>query len=327
MLAEKKFYLCLLSLLFCVFSPVTSSIAIGEKKHYGKDIIEKLAGDPVWLKLLHFKNDRSEILTEDFFLSPAGRYDPKAELIATIKAFSEPPSSAKKSTPRCQFPARYFWLSQKILLPNYTLHDPQCKSFEKWSLLHDVKSVSLFLVSGYLGNPASVFGHSFLRLNTYSQDDQSGLFDLSINYGALVPENEPTLHYVIRGISGGYEAGFSDKYFYTHDLVYSRTEFRDIWEYELSLSEYQRTLLILHIWEILGKKFNYYFLSKNCAFRLAELLEIVIKEPLLERADVWYVPAETFFRLEEIDKSINSKGLIKSIRYHPSRQRELAEFK
>ena len=312
---------------FCIVLGATNAIAY-EEQQLEETTIENLANDPTWIKLLHFdkKNNRSEILTEEFFLSPVGRYDPKAELIATINAYSDPWSGKENIHPRCKFPARYFWLSQKISLPNYNLHDPQCESLENWSLLADVKSISLFLVSGYLGNPASVFGHSFLKLNTSSDDDQAGLFDLSISYGALVPENEPTLRYIVRGITGGYQAGFSDKYFYTHDLVYSRTEFRDIWEYELRLSDYQRTLLILHIWEVIGKKFNYYFLDQNCAFRLAELLEMVIKEPLLENAKIWYVPVETFFRIEEIDKIRQQEGkpgLIKSMRFHPSRQRKL----
>ncbi|MBM9520726.1 DUF4105 domain-containing protein [Desulforhopalus vacuolatus] len=324
-MSTNKLYPCFLLFFFYTVLTGSNHAIAYEGRDLNEDVIENLANDPTWLKLLHFKRNRSKILTEDFFLSPAGRYDPKAELVATIHAYSESDPHKKDISPRCKFPARYFWLSQKISLPNYKLHEPQCESFEKWSLLNDVKSMSLFLVSGYFGNPASVFGHSFLKLNTYSRDDKDGLFDLSINYGALVPENEPTLQYVVRGITGGYQAGFSDKYFYTHDLVYSRTEFRDIWEYELLLSDYQRNLLILHIWEVLGRKFDYYFLDENCAFRLAELLEIIIEEPFLDQAKKWYIPVETFFRLEEIDKNRRAKGdqgLIKLVCFHPSSQRE-----
>ncbi|MFH1318958.1 MAG: DUF4105 domain-containing protein, partial [Candidatus Omnitrophota bacterium] len=232
------------------------------------DIAERygLANHPTWLKLLHYErgSKQSVVLTESFFLSPNGRSDPKAELIAIINAYFTPWGDNSDEHARCRFPARYYWLSQQLPLPNYNLREANCRSLEKWALLDSVKSVSMLLVSGYLGNPASTFGHGFLKLNTDSIDDQVGLFDLTLNYGALVPENENTLFYIIRGLSGGYEAGFSDKYFYTQDLVYSHTEFRDIWDYKLELTDYERTLLILHIWEIVGSKFTYYFLDKNC---------------------------------------------------------------
>ena len=48
---------------------------------------EELARHPVWLKLLHFdtKRNTSEILSDDFFLSPQGHHDPQAELLATSR--------------------------------------------------------------------------------------------------------------------------------------------------------------------------------------------------------------------------------------------------
>ncbi|MDX1763926.1 MAG: DUF4105 domain-containing protein, partial [bacterium] len=176
------------------------------------------------------------------------------------------------------------------------------------------------------GNPASTFGHALLKLNTDSTDDESGLFDLVLNYGAVVPENEATSTYVLRGLFGGYEAGFSDKYFYTQDLVYTRTEFRDIWDYKLNLSDDQRILLVFHIWEIIGKKFTYYFLDKNCAYRLAELIELATDEELLDHAHLWYIPVEMFHRLKAVDKvrrESGDAGLIQSVRFIPSSQRVL----
>ncbi len=287
-----------------------------------------LASHPTWRKLLHFSGTRnhSEIKSDSFFLSPDGKRDPKAELEATIRAYFQEEGENKDEHPRCRFPARYYWLSQHLALPGYSLENLDCGNFRKWALLKEVKSVSLYLVSGYFGNPASTFGHSLLKLNTESQDDQLGLFDLTINYGALVPENENTAIYVIRGLTGGYEAGFSDQYFYTQDQVYTRTEFRDIWDFELELDEAQRTLLLLHLWEIIGKKFTYYFLKENCAYRLAELLELVVDEKLLKNARAWYIPVEMFNRLQDIDearKAKNETGIIRSISPLPSSRRLL----
>lgn len=286
-----------------------------------------LANHPIWLKLLHYERNgiHSEVLTDNFFLSPNGKSNPNDELTATLTAYFAPWNENTNEHVRCMFPARYYWLSQYLPLPDYNFIDTKCQRLADWALFDSVQSVSLLLVSGYFGNPASTFGHALIKLNTDSIDDQAGLFDLTLNYGALVPENENTLFYVARGLFGGYEAGFSDKYFYTEDLVYSRTEFRDIWDYRLVLSDYEQTLLILHIWEIIGKKFKYYFLDKNCVYRLAELLELVIEEKLLDNARLWYVPVELFHRFNDIDKSRQKSGtkLIHSVRFIPSRQRIL----
>ena len=289
---------------------------------------EELAQDPTWLKLLHFtrKTHKSEIDSDEFFLSSDGRENPKAELIATFKSYFEPWPENANMHPRCRFPARFFWLSQHISLPDYRLNFPQCSRLKKWVNLKELQTISLLLVSGYLGNPASTFGHSLLKINTNISAEPIDFLNHSINFGAIMPEDESIPRYIAKGLFGGYQASFSDKYFYAQDLVYSRTEFRDMWEYELSLPELDRTLLLFHIWEIIGKRFRYFFLKKNCAFRLAELLELVIPEPILDTPKFWYVPVETFYRLREIDRERREKGekgLIRSVRFIPSSQRTL----
>ena len=288
-----------------------------------------LARHPTWLKLLHYEGrlPQSVVLTDDFFFSPEGRSNPQAELHATLEAYFLPWQQDTDEHPRCRFPARYYWLSRQLSLPGYVLKEPRCRRLSNWALLDRVKSVSLLLVSGYLGNPASTFGHALLKLNTDSSDDDYGLFDLTLNYGALIPENESALRYVVRGLLGGYEAGFSDRYFYTQDLVYSHTEFRDIWDYRLDLSNHQRTLLILHIWEIIGRKFVYYFLTRNCALRLAELVDLVIDDLIIERARLWYLPVQLFHRLNAIDSARQHSGngnLVEAVRFIPSSKRTLA---
>ena len=301
-------------------SPLTEALQVAARLD--------LARHPIWLKLLHFEGrlPQSVVLTDDFFLSPEGRSNPQTELHATLEAYFIPWQQDADEHPRCRFPARYYWLSRQLPLPGYTLEEPRCQRLSKWALLDRVKSVSLLLVSGYLGNPASTFGHALLKLNTDSSDDEYGLFDLTLNYGALIPENENALRYVVRGLFGGYEAGFSDRYFYTQDLVYSHTEFRDIWDYRLALSDHQRTLLILHVWEIIGRKFVYYFLTKNCALRLAELLDLVVDDLVIDRARWWYLPVQLFHRLKAIDAARQHAGngnLVEAVRFIPSSKRML----
>ena len=67
------------------------------------------------------------------------------------------------------------------------------------------------------------------------------------------------LLYILKGLTGQYQSGYSDQYFYNQDLTYRDTEFRDMWEYELNLTEEEKELILLHIWEITAKKYDYYF--------------------------------------------------------------------
>ena len=177
------------------------------------------------------------------------------------------------------------------------------------------------MISGYFGNPASTFGHVLLKVNNGAIPDGYTLLDLGINFGAVVPENEQTIVYVMRGLFGAYQAGFSDQDYYRADLTYTRTEFRDMWEYKLNLSDYQLKLLLYHVWEITGRRFRYFFLSTNCAFRIAELMELVTEEPFVQGVDVWYAPISLFHRLDQVDSNApEGNGVISSIRYRPSAQ-------
>ncbi len=274
-----------------------------------------LSKDPLWLKLLHYqpRSPQSDIITDTFFISPSGKSNPQEELTATIKAYFQPWGDNPDMHPRCKYPARYYWLSKHLNLPDFKFNDDRCQALNKWAMFDKVNSISIILVSGYFGNPASTFGHAIMKFNSNDKDDTKGFFDLTLGFGAMVPENENGIFYVLRGLFGGYKSGFSDKYYYTQDIMYTRTEFRDMWDYQLNLTDDQRTFLILHIWEIIGSKFAYYFLTKNCSYRIAELLELVTEGNVKNSYRPWYLPAELFIRLDKVE----------SITYIPSNQRRL----
>ncbi|MEL7312859.1 MAG: DUF4105 domain-containing protein, partial [Pseudomonadota bacterium] len=128
--------------------------------------------------------------------------------------------------------------------------------------------------------------------------------------------------YVIRGLFGGYFAGFSDSTFFAHDQTYSRIEFRDRWEYDLALTPYQERLLVYHLWEITGKKFTYYFLEENCSYRLAELLELVLEDDFMRSVSTWYAPVSLFHDLHRLDEQ-RDNSLIERISYVPSAEADL----
>jgi hypothetical protein len=282
-----------------------------------------LAAHAAWRGLLHVPPDqtRSEVLSPEFFQSTTAPGEPLAELQAALHAWHQPWPEDGTPHARCRFPARYFWLAQQGLLPGYVAREPRCTSLERWAQFDRLRSVSLLLVSGYLGNPASNFGHSLMRLNTDDADGVRALLDVGINFGALIPEDEMVPVYIVKGLTGGYLSGYSDKYFYTHDLVYTRTEARDLWDYELALSDDERTWLAMHLYEMVGRQFRYFFLHRNCAWRLAQAVELVTGRTLTQRGSVWYTPIELFHRLKLADAA-GPTPLIARVRYVPSSERQ-----
>ena len=130
------------------------------------------------------------------------------------------------------------------------------------------------------------------------------------------------LVYVIRGLFGGYEAGFSDTLFFRQNHMYLENELRDLWVYEMNLEREQQLIIVYHLWELMESKFEYYFLKQNCAFKMAEILELALNDKVTSDLP-WSIPINVFNRLLEMKN--NGRPLIKEIRFIPSRQRRFYE--
>lgn len=283
---------------------------------------------PYWIKLLHYKKTGidqviSEITSNDFFLATRGKTNPEEELYATIHAMLEDlvPDQDENAHAQCKFIARYHWLKNQLDWSLASVPDIKCNNFDTWSLYSRVESLSLVFATGYLGNPASFYGHLLLKMNTDRQKLSTSLLDQSINFGAIVPDNEHPLVYVIRGLFGGYTSSFSNGQFYRHNLIYIENEFRDLWEYQLSLDHEQVYQILYHSWELMHSEFTYYFLKENCAWRMSELLELVVDQPLLQKELPWSMPASVFEHL--ISANIDGRPLVSEVKRIPSRQNRL----
>ena len=116
--------------------------------------------ESTWLKLIHYKNNNglflSDISSSEFFLSHNGAVSPSSELKATISSFKQAFNTRYADDhPICKFPARYIWLTRKELIKNRIDPFIDCPSFISWIKPSGLDSISLVLVTGYLGNPAS----------------------------------------------------------------------------------------------------------------------------------------------------------------------------
>ncbi len=281
-----------------------------------------------WLKLGHYEKGlplisqlESAIKSESFFLASNGRHDPTSELQATLRAFTEAVGEDPNSHAQCLFRGRYVWLNSQLALESSGVLPVTCPEYDSWSLNGTTHSISLVFATGYLGNPASYYGHTLIKMNSSTTTDRTPLEDISINYGAIVPPNEGSIPYILKGLFGGYSGGFSHTQFYFHDHNYGETQLRDLWEYELNLTQEEVDLVLGHSWEVLGKEYTYYFLNENCAYQMARVLEVVDGVDLLPAVSIWNMPQSLIRSLNET--RLRDRPLVGRVDYLPSRQSRL----
>jgi hypothetical protein len=177
----------------------------------------------------------------------------------------------------------------------------------------------LLLVSGYLKNPVSTFGHVLITIG--HEGERQNLLDNAYNYGAVIPKGENSLNYIWKGLVGVYDSRFASSKFFKQDIVYAKTEQRDIWAYTLNLTPEQKALFIYHLAEVQSHTIDYYFIKQNCAYRSGELLELIADIKTTKHFTPWYPPEYIFDQIEEYRKV--HPEFIKSVEYLPSDQNKL----
>ncbi|HCS27308.1 MAG TPA: hypothetical protein DIW43_07630 [Spongiibacteraceae bacterium] len=284
-----------------------------------KASLEVLARHPQWLALLHYGKRRnagyrnaSYIDDPAFFLAEDGPRNPHSELLASIERLASTPAL------RCRFVARTSWLQEQGLLEaGITSH---CPDYERWRSQIDAGSIALVFAASYLNSPSSMYGHTFLRVDPAGDRAESALLSHAINYAAHVPPNDNSLLFAWRGMTGGYRGLFSLQSYVEKLQEYSRLENRDIWEYELSLSDDELERLMAHVWELRDINIDYYFMDENCSFRLLELLEVARPSlNLTSGFSLHAIPVDTV-------RSVQAANLVSDVTYRPSRQNELSSL-
>ena len=291
----------------------------------------RLAQDPQWHTLLHFHNSRiskeSTIDSDAFFLSPDGKKNPEKELSATLRAFFTPTDKVEKikdkdaayNHPQCLFPARYDWLNGKLGFDKKLLPPVSCTDFKKFKSTIAANRVALIFTSAYMGNPASLFGHTLLRLDSAGD---TPLLSHAVNYGAITG-SDGGLSFIFKGVFGGYNGIFSVYPYYDTVNLYNNMENRDIWEYQLNLSQDRIDRLVAHIWELGHNSAYYYFFSENCSYMLLETLNAALPEKDL--TDDFYHPLFSSYTIpiDTVRALLNRNDILKKAVYRPSRQTRL----
>lgn len=272
---------------------------------------------PAWLRLLHFPslpaNGPSRIDGGTFFLSPRGHIDPAAEGEAFVEALlAEQAGSTGEEAPlACRFPARFRLVQPWLEQTGIELTPPVCPELDQWLKTLAPRGLTLVFAEAYLNNPASMFGHSFLRVE--SGQFRSPLLQPSIGFAART-DQERGLEYAFKGIFGGYTGRYSLGWYGDMVRQYGATENRDLWEYHLNFSEEETRTLLLHLREVLQAEFRYFFLDENCSFQLLALMEAIRPELHLTAGfPLWAIPTDTV-------RIIRAQGLVQQVGYRPSRQ-------
>ena len=308
--------------LFLLLPPFAAAAPTADP--YLAELIEQsrqqhLASAREWHLLLHYRatlwgSYESEQDDPGFFLSSTGKTDPQAELDATLAQFFSQDFVGRSQQPaQCAFVARYSWLKEQLSFDAARLPAMPCDRFTRWYEEFQAESITLIFPSAFLNNPASMFGHTLLRVDQKGQTEQTRILAYTINFAAEVPPNAG-IAYPVLGIFGGYRGYFSTIPYYLKVQEYRDIENRDIWEYRLNFTDAQLRRLLMHAWELGNAYFDYFFFKENCSYHLLALLDYA--DPTLhltEQFMFWTIPADTV-------RLIASKpGLVSGVAYRPSR--------
>lgn len=272
--------------------------------------------DQKWLNLLHYKADGDDYLSQvddaRYFNAIEGKTNPQQELSSSLKAFYNTDTSDPDQHAQCRFIARFNWLQSQ--LPDTFVNFPKvsCPQYNEWRKQVPEHKVSLIFPAYHLNSPSSMFGHTLLRIDPADEKIDSSWLSMAVNFGANIQAEDNSIMFAIKGLAGGYSGTFIVNPYYTKIKEYNRNENRDIWEYPLNLTPDETRQLVLHLWELKGINFDYYFFDENCSYRLLELLESA--RPSLKLSNQFglnAIPVDTV-------RSIEQAGLINGIEYRPS---------
>lgn len=287
---------------------------------------KKLASTKQWENLLFYRPQwlrpkKSFVISRDFFLSPDGEVNAEEELEASLRAFFKPevprsPDLPEQVNPhaQCQFPARFHWLSTQLGFDFTKMKKIRCELLEDLMTDLDPQSMSFVFSSAYLNNPASMFGHTFLRVHRKhdGKGTKAAMLDYAINFAAY-PDTKQPLLYAFKGSTGAFPGFFDLMPYFMKVQEYSAAENRDLWEYELSLTPEQTKLVVLSLFEVARHRINYFYLDDNCALLMLVLLEIGNPNlNLTPHYNFWVIPADT------VKTVVNEPGLVTRKHFRPS---------
>jgi hypothetical protein len=291
--------------------------AISQDSGYADHLVHeaarlKLHKEKGWLALLHYGKSftgeyKSKIDDKKFFTSPVGRFDPEAELESTLRSFFLKDAKDGQSSV-CRLPARYAWLAERLHIDQTQLPAASCSERDTSLAAIEAKTAVLVFPVGHINSPASMFGHTLIRIDGSSK---SNLISYAVNYSAANTDSNG-LAYAWKGLTGMYKGYYSLMPYYDKVREYNDLEHRDMWEYKLNLTELEVKRMLDHIWELQKIESSYYFLDENCSYNLMFLIEVARPElQLTDKVGFFVLPSDTV-------RIFMENGIIDEVKYRAS---------
>ncbi len=253
-----------------------------------KTAIEKnLHKSHIWKSLLQVTNDKLNIKDPNFILS-GDNFSLENELVKTIQSFFDVPNTSFKH-PICRFPARFFWIKSELGLSDDIFPDVRCDEFEEYLNRAPAQKIYLVFVSENVAQPSSMMGHVFLKLS--GDDYNSNHVDHAISFYTIIDSvNIPLL--IAKSTIIGMKGVFSLLPYSEQVQRYLEVEDRNVWEYELALSEKNKLLMYYHIWELKDLQMRYLFTGYNCATVIYNILSLSSEDFLRNTKRLWITPKD-----------------------------------
>ena len=272
--------------------------------------VTKLDGRQIgqYRALLHIQAGKITVDDPSFYISEDPT-DTIKEIESTKKLILGDEKSYHKF--KCRFPARTLWLAHyldKIETPNFS----DCPQLNTFIQQVPASRIELVYASENLMSPSSFMGHSFIKLS-----NQDGSIAHSVSFFTNVEGiNVPKI--MFDSLVLGKEGYFVVSPFEESLRYYLDVEDRNIYEYEINISDFEKSLLKLHLWELKDTKIDYFFHNQNCANITLNL--IAIAQPKIMRyRNNWLSPLDVVQLSYEFD-------LIKSSQITPSLEWRLRTY-
>ena len=260
----------------------------------------QLHTNPVWLALIHSDGKTPSVRDRTFLLS-ANNFSPEAEVAATITELLTHDSAV------CRFPARYEWLKKSLQLPQLELD--ACPEVSEFLENAPTEKISLVFASESLSQPASMMGHSFLKLSGSTRSGEWREHAISF-FTEANTYNLPKLF--IESLVTGKKGFFALSPYKQEIAHYVGLEQRSLWEFDLNLSEQQIRLLQLHLLELKHSDLTYFFHQYNCATVLRYIT--ALSGNIEPNTELWVTPKDVIKAASQANL-ISDKRLITPSRW------------
>lgn len=299
---------------FFILILLSTKCALG----YEKDFFKTIASTKEWEVLLHYEKGilgkRSLVDDNNFFLAIDGKKDPVSELYALYNNIYIQKQRGEGSAV-CRFPLRAEFLARSLNLSLDDLNFEECKELQEFLEELNPKRASIIFPFYHMNGPASMFGHTLLR---FDSDLESKLVSIAVTYAADYNGRDGGMLYAVKGVAGLYAGRTQVLPYHEKIREYDNINQRDIWEYELNLTEEEVRRMALHTYEIKDTWSRYYFFDENCSYNLLFLIGAARPEADLTKGFFWVIPVDTISILKE-------KEILGDIQFRPSQSTRMAE--